>query len=61
MKIRNRMNISISKGSQNGWDGVYLGNILYSTIFFFLAQSTCNKKRLEREVDAGNNLKYLEL
>lgn len=53
----------MKKSSKNGRDSVYLENILCSAFFFFFfgAQSTCYKKRLEREIDAGSNLGYLEV
>lgn len=59
--MSNRINISMKKSSKNGGDSVYLENILCSTFFFFGAQSTCYKKGLEREVDTGSNLGYLEV
>lgn len=60
--MSNRINISMKKSSKNGGDSVYLENILCSTFFFFFgAQSTCYKKGLEREVDTGSNLGYLEV
>lgn len=41
---------------------VYIWKTFYVLLFFFFgAQSTCYKKRLESEVDAGSNLGYLEV
>lgn len=43
-EISNRMNISMRKGSENGRDGVYLGNTLCSRFFFLEHKVDVTKK-----------------